>query len=106
MVLRTPSLSAPPYRAAVNHITSACAYVPKQDLNCLPLVGSCSKREHASRLYLLGTFAHEALWCHHSLMHRNRFHDADLIRTPSWPAIFALAAALGIIVYVLLRTTT
>lgn len=39
-------------------------------------------------------------------MRNSRFHDADLIRTPGWPLVFALAAALAIIVYVLLRATT
>jgi len=36
-------------------------------------------------------------------MRRNRFHDADLIRTPGWPLIFALCAALALIIYALLR---
>jgi hypothetical protein len=39
-------------------------------------------------------------------MRTSRFHDADLIRTPGWPVIFAFAAALAIIVYVLLRAST
>ena len=36
-------------------------------------------------------------------MQKNRFHDADLIKTPGWPLVFGLCAALAIVVYVLLR---
>jgi hypothetical protein len=35
-------------------------------------------------------------------MARTKFHDAELIHTPVWPAVFALCAGLGILVYVLL----
>jgi hypothetical protein len=36
-------------------------------------------------------------------MRRTRFHDADLIRTPGWPVVFAMCAALAIAIYTLLK---
>jgi hypothetical protein len=36
-------------------------------------------------------------------MQKNRFHDAQLIRTPGWPLYFALCAALCIVIYMALR---
>jgi hypothetical protein len=35
-------------------------------------------------------------------MHRTKFRDAQLIRSPGWPLFFALISALAIIIYVLL----
>ena len=41
--------------------------------------------------------------CHYLRMRKNRFHDAQLIRTPGWPLFFALCAALAIIIYMAMR---
>jgi hypothetical protein len=41
--------------------------------------------------------------CHYSGMHKTRFHDAQLIRTPGWPLFFVLCAALAIIIYMAIK---
>jgi hypothetical protein len=36
-------------------------------------------------------------------MHRTKFRDAELIRTPGWPVVFAMCAALAIVIYALFK---
>ena len=47
--------------------------------------------------------AFSGIRCHYLRMQKNRFHDAQLIRTPGWPLFFALCAAVAIIIFMALK---